>query len=283
MPSPRHAAGRLAGYPENPDLAQAAAEPAVAAAMQVIRCGKRCKVATWCLLLALLLFVVPCWDAVADGMPVWFQVIMIAITSVLLAGLVEVMCAWVASGKEWGRISLEAQSAARAIIEYRTRVRDSRGVRGLFWSVVAWSVLALGLLFLLGLAVLCTPSAINGAAYLAGAGTTATFTPTSHEQSCDSKGKCSTVTEGFLGRGATRTHWTWHGEVPLSRSFQVRELLVQWGATDPIQSDWSAAGNLAIGLLGVLAGILLSVLTILRLAAGRWLLHLTRRSREYRP
>jgi hypothetical protein len=134
-------------------------------------------------------------------------------------------------------------------------------------------------LLLLGLAVICAPVAINGAAYLAGAGTTATFTPTSHEQSRDSKGNCSTVTDGFLGSGAT---WTWHGNVPLGHSFQIREPVVQWAATEPIQSDGSAAGNLALGLLGVLAGVLLSALVVLRAVGGRWWLHLTRRSREYR-
>lgn len=282
MPIPRHAAARPSGYPENPELERAAADPAVAAAMQIMRRRKHGKTATCCLLVALVLFAPVCWDAVAAGTPVWFQVIMIAITSVLAAWLVEVIRAWVADDKEWGRIPVEVQAAARTIIEYRTRVRDSRGPRKLFWAVVAWSAFSLGLLLLLGLAVLCAPSAINGAAYLAGAGTTATFTPTSHEQSCDNKGKCSIVTDGFLGSGASRTTWTWHGNVPLGHSFQIRELLVQWGATDPIQSDWSAAGNLTIGLLGVLAGVLLSFLTVLRAVGGRWFLYLTRRSREYR-
>jgi len=215
MPIPRHAAARPSGYPENPELERAAADPAVAAAMQIMRRRKHGKTATCCLLVALVLFAPVCWDAVAAGTPVWFQVIMIAITSVLAAWLVEVIRAWVVGDKEWGRIPVEVQAAARTIIEYRTRVRDSRGLRKLFWAVVGWSVFSLGLLLLLGLAVLCAPSAINGAAYLAGAGTTATFTPTSHEQSCDSKGNCSIVTDGFLGSGASRTTWTWHGNVPL--------------------------------------------------------------------
>jgi hypothetical protein len=282
MPHSRHAAARPSGYPEDPGLERVAADPAVAAAVQVMRRRKHCKTATCWLLFVLVLFVPVCWDAVATGTPVWFQVIMIAVTSVLIAWLVEVIRTWQAGDKEWGRIPVEAQAAARTIIEYRTRVRNSRGLRNIFWSVFAWSVFSLGLLLLLGLAVICAPVAINGAAYLAGAGTTATFTPTSHEQSCDDKGNCSTVTDGFLGSGASRTTWTWHGNVPLGHSFQIREPVVQWAATVPIQSDWSAAGNLALGLVGVLAGVLLSALVVLRAVGGRWWLYLTRRSREYR-
>jgi hypothetical protein len=283
MPHPRHAAARPSGYPEDPELERAAAEPAVAAAIQVMLRRKHCRAATWWLLFVLVLFVPVCWDAAATGTPVWLQVIMIAITSVLVAWLAEMIRAWAVGDKEWGRIPVEAQAAALTIIEYRTRVRDSRGLRNILWSVFAWSVFSVGLLLFLGLAVLCAPLAINGAAYLAGAGTTATFTPTSHEQSCDSKGKCSIVTDGFVGSGASRTTWTWHGNVPLDHSFPIREPVVQSAATVPVQSDWSAVGNLAGGLLGFLAGALLSFLIVLRAVGGRWWLYLTRRSREYRP
>jgi hypothetical protein len=58
---------------------------------------------------------------------------------------------------------------------------------------------------------------------------------------------------------------------------------VQWAATLPFQSGWSAVGNLAGGLLGFLAGALFAFLIILRAVGGRWWLYLTRRSREYRP
>jgi len=282
MPHPRHAAARPSGYQEDPELERVAADPAVAAAVQVMRRRKHCKAATSWLFFALVLFVPVCWDAVATGTPVWFQVIIIAITSVAVAWLVEVIRTWQAGDKEWGRIPVEAQAAARTIIEYRTRVRDSRGLRNIFWSVFAWSAFSLGLLLLLGLAALCAPLAVNGAAYLAGAGTTATFTPTSHEQDCNSKGQCSIVTDGFVGSGASRTAWTWHGNVPLDHSFPIREPVVQWAATLPVQSDWAAVGNLAGGLLGFLAGALLAFLIILRAVGGRWWLYLTRRSREYR-
>jgi len=282
MPHPRHAAARPSGYQEDPELERVAADPAVAAAVQVMRRRKHCKAATSWLFFALVLFVPVCWDAVATGTPVWFQVIIIAITSVLVAWLVELIRSWQAGDKEWGRIPVEAQAAARTIIEYRTRVRNSRGLRNIFWSVFAWSAFSLGLLLLLGLAALCAPLAVNGAAYLAGAGTTATFTPTSHEQDCNSKGQCSIVTDGFVGSGASRTAWTWHGNVPLDHSFPIREPVVQWAATLPVQSDWAAVGNLAGGLLGFLAGALLAFLIILRAVGGRWWLYLTRRSREYR-
>ena len=278
MPHPRHAAARPSGYQEDPELERVAADPAVAAAVQVMRRRKHCKAATSWLFFALVLFVPVCWDAVATGTPVWFQVIIIAITSVAVAWLVEVIRTWQAGDKEWGRIPVEAQAAARTIIEYRTRVRDSRGLRNIFWSVFS-----VGLLLFLGLAVLCAPLAVNGAAYLAGAGTTATFTPTSHEQDCNSKGQCSIVTDGFLGSGASRTTWTWHGNVPLDHSFPIREPVVRWAATLPVQSDWSAVGNLVGGLLGFLAGTLLAFLIILRAVGGRWWFYLTRRSREYRP
>jgi hypothetical protein len=282
MPHPRHAAARPSGYREDPELERVAAEPAVAAAMQIMLRRKHGKTATSWLLIALMLSAILTWTAVTAGPPAWFKVIMIAITSVLVAWLVEVIRAWQAGDKEWGRIPVETQAAALTIIEYRTRVRNSRGLRNIFWSVFAWSAFSLGLLLLLGLAALCAPLAINGAAYLAGAGTTATFTPTSHEQDCNSKGQCSIVTDGFVGGGASRTAWTWHGNAPLDHSFPIREPVVQWAATPPVQSDWAAVGNLAGGLLGFLAGALLAFLIILRAVGGRWWLYLTRRSREYR-
>jgi hypothetical protein len=279
MPHPRHAAAHPS---EDPELERAAADPAVAAAMQVMRHRKHGKAATSWLLFALVLFAIFSWTAVTAGAPVWFQVIMIAITSVLVACLVQVIAAWRAGDKEWGRIPVQAQAAALTIIEYRSRVRNSRGLRNVFWSVFAWSAFSLVVLLFLGLAAFCAPLAINGAAYLAGAGTTATFTPTSHEQDCNSKGQCSIVTDGFVGGGASRTAWTWHGNVPLDHSFPIREPVVQWAATLPVQSGWSAVGNLVGGLLGFLAGALLAFLIILRAVGGRWWFYLTRRSREYR-
>jgi hypothetical protein len=282
MPHPRHAAAHPSGYPEDPELERAAADPTVAAAVQVMRRRKHGQTATSWLLIALVLSAVLSWTAVTAGAPVWFQVMMIAITSVLVACLVQVIAAWRAGDKEWGRIPVEAQAAALTIIEDRSRVRNSRGLRNVFWSVFAWSAFSLVVLLFLGLAVFCAPLAINGAAYLAGAGTTATFTPTSHEQDCNSKGQCSIVTDGFVGGGASRTAWTWHGNVPLDHSFPIREPVVQWAATLPVQSDWSAVGNLVGGLLGFLAGALLAFLIILRAVGGRWWLYLTRRSREYR-
>lgn len=183
--------------------------------------------------------------------------------------------------KEWGRIPVEAQAAAEAVNEYRTNVADSRGVRGLLWSVFAWSAFSLGMLLFLGFAVFAAPSAVNGVAYLAGAGTTATFTPTAYGPSCY-RGHCSTVTEGFVGSGASRTHWTWHGKAPLGRPFPIRQPFVSWPTVAPIQSYWSATGNLAFGLFGVLIGVLITFLCVLRAVGGRWWFHLTRRSREYR-
>jgi hypothetical protein len=283
MPHPRHAAAHPSGYPEDPELERAAADPAVAAAMEVDRRREHCHAATTWLLIGLVLSASLTWIAVTAAAPVWFTVIMIAITSVLVACLVEVIRTWAAGDKEWRRIPVQAQAAALTIIEYRTKVRDSRGLRNVFWSVFAWSAFSVGLLFFLGLAALCAPLAVNGAAYLAGAGTSATFTPASHEQDCNSKGQCSIVTDGFVGSGTSRAAWTWHGDVPLDHSFPIREPVVQWFATAPVQSDWSAVGNLVGGLLGFLAGALLAFLIILRAVGGRWWFYLTRRSREYRP
>jgi hypothetical protein len=283
MPRPRHAAEHPSGYPEDPELERAAADPAVATAMQVMRRRKHSHTATSWLLVALVLSAIFSWAAVTAGAPVWFRVIMIAITSVLVACLVEVIRTWRAGDKEWGRLPVQTQAAALTIIEYRTKARDSRGLRNVFWSVFAWSIFSLGLLLFLGLAALCAPLAVNGAAYLAGAGTAVTFTPASHEQDCNSKGQCSIVTDGFVGSGASRTAWTWRGNVPLDHSFPIREPVVQWFATAPVQSDWSAVGNLVGGLLGFLVGALLAFLIILRAVGGRWWFYLTRRSREYRP
>jgi hypothetical protein len=118
------------------------------------------------------------------------------------------------------------------------------------------------------------PIAVNGAAYLAGAGQTVTFTPESYNYACDSPGDCTQVTQGTLGRGGSPTAYTWPHAVPLHHPFPVQPTLLRWPTAPRIYSDGDARTNLIVGLIFVVAGALMPLLLgwhLLRVTRlGRW-------------
>ncbi len=115
--------------------------------------------------------------------------------------------------------------------------------------LVTWALCWVGLLLILVVAVVSLPAIVDGAAYLAGAGKTATFDPVSHQTNCD-RYSCGTVTDGILETGGGGVSASWQNVVPLGRPFQVREPVWRWGlGLALIDSDKTAIIAIAVCLL----------------------------------
>src|SRR3984957_16735020 len=133
-----------------------------------------------------------------------------------------------------------------------------------FTWVFSWVMM----LILLGIGVASVPGLVDGVAYLAGAESSSTFLPLSYGQDCGRSG-CSTVTYGVLANG---TSVTWPEQVPLGRSFAVREPLWDWGfGAQMIDDDGTAIGTIVAGVLFTITGVF--ILVHLFKLARRWLRH----------
>lgn len=142
--------------------------------------------------------------------------------------------------------------------------------------LVTWVLRWIGMLAILVVAVVSVPAVVDGAAYLAGAETTVTFDPISHQTNCD-RYSCQTVTDGVLETGGAGTSATWQNVVPLGKPFQVREPLWRWGlGLALIDSDGTAVIAIALSLLIEGAAILV-VVKVTRLALS-WRRHQQRQS-----
>jgi hypothetical protein len=153
------------------------------------------------------------------------------------------------------------------------RRRGLRAAAAAWWSpprnlpVLAQVVLAISVLALLGVSVRNLPPAVNGAAYLVGAGQRDTLTAVSHEQAC---GKCALETIGVLRRTGQRVSWL--QVIPLGTSISVRDpVWAPFGATGPntdmIDGDGDAAGNIIL-VAGLWAFAGLAAIPVIRI---RWL------------
>ncbi len=136
---------------------------------------------------------------------------------------------------------------------------------------VAWAVRWAGMLLILVVAVISAPGVVDGAAYLAGAGSTVTFSPVSHQTTCDPY-SCETGTDGILATGGAGVEATWPDVVPLGRPFQVRAPAWRWGLGDAlIDSDAIAVAAVLVSLL-IEGFAVLVLVSIIRLARN-WLRH----------
>jgi len=114
-----------------------------------------------------------------------------------------------------------------------------------FTWLYGWAVMVL----VLGIGIGALPVLVNAAAYLAGAGRSVMFMPTSTHEDCGRHGQCSIVTNGFLQNPA-RTPATWPGQVPLGKPFPVRQPAWAWGwGSHLITSELTAVGSLLASLL----------------------------------
>jgi hypothetical protein len=157
------------------------------------------------------------------------------------------------------------QQAGARTAHYPARAHaSSYPPRHRFTLMYAWFVLAI----VLGIGVASLPGMIDGVAYLAGAESISTFTPTSYGQDCGRSG-CHTVTNGVLSNGASVT---WNNEVPLGDPFRVRVPLWDWGFGSALMDGDPAA--VVYVILGVLFdGFSVLVLVHLVKLGRNWLRH----------
>ncbi|HEX4061347.1 MAG TPA: hypothetical protein VHY58_10040 [Streptosporangiaceae bacterium] len=126
-------------------------------------------------------------------------------------------------------------------------------------------------------AVVFVPRLVDSVAYLAGAGSSATFVPGSYFQQCTSRAGCSTGTNGVLEVNGHPSAATWPAQVPLNVPFRVREPVWRWALGSGLINGYGTAiGSLFVGLLFE-GGALLAAFIILRPVFGRL------RRRRHRP
>jgi hypothetical protein len=135
---------------------------------------------------------------------------------------------------------------------------------------VIWVLRWVGMLLILVVAVVSVPAVVDGVAYLAGAGHTATFDPTSYQTNCQYT--CQTSTDGILETGGTRVDASWPNVVPLGRPFQIRAPVWRWGlGLALIDSDRTAVIAVVISLL-IEAGAVFVAVGLVRLVRN-WRRH----------
>ncbi|MGH3157261.1 MAG: hypothetical protein ACRDNF_11885 [Streptosporangiaceae bacterium] len=132
---------------------------------------------------------------------------------------------------------------------------------------------AFGLVLLAGwmtAAVVIAPRLVDSVAYLAGAGSSATFDPGSYVQQCGYRGGCATmVTNGVLTVNGHQSPATWPSVVPLKVRFTVREPVWRWAlGSGLINGTVTAIGSLIVGLIFE-AGALLAAFIIVRPGLNR--------------
>jgi hypothetical protein len=117
--------------------------------------------------------------------------------------------------------------------------RRSRGLRVI--TRVGWCFGVLFILVATGVLVAVVPDQVNSAAYLAGAGQPALFSPSAHVSQCG-QGELI-VTSGTLGSAGAPAAWP--GAVPIGRPFSVRSPV--WNA--PCEADITTGVGQAARLL----------------------------------
>lgn len=114
---------------------------------------------------------------------------------------------------------------------------------------VFWLVLLTG--WMMG-AVVVFPRLVDSAAYLAGAGGSATFVPRSYVLQCGGRrlGCSAMATDGVLEANGHSSPVTWPSQVPLNVPFTVRKPVWRWALGSGLMSgDVTAIGSFFVGLL----------------------------------
>jgi hypothetical protein len=124
---------------------------------------------------------------------------------------------------------------------------------------VLWFLGWVGMVLILGVAVVSVPAVVDGVAYLAGAEHTVTFDPVSYQTNCDQY-SCQTTTDGIMQTGGAGVQASWPDKVPLGKPFQIREPVWRWGLGGAlIDSDRTAVIAILVSLLIEGAGVLVVV------------------------
>jgi hypothetical protein len=224
-----------------PDTADTGADLRVAATIRLLH---RRRSWAWTTVASLLLFLVvagvtgalapgPGAGAIVGGV----FILMLAVLTV--AGLVAV----VADTVRLHRANPEAREQARRQTSHHSiYAHPRRYPRHRVSWVLGWISMLLGLFW----GIYLLPQVVNAVGYLAGAGNTATFRPTSYAQSCNST-VCGTDGTLEIGGGVAAT---WPERVAIGQSFQVRvPVWNAWGQPWGLIDGPTAAGNITDGIL----------------------------------
>jgi hypothetical protein len=207
---------------KSPDSSATDPDPAVAAAVRLLHRRRGWIWATvisavaWVTAAGLLGSLAP--DGSGPGVAVG-AIFVLLLTAAVIVGLVASVVDTVLLRRRHAGVRQQARALTA---HYPARAHaSSYPPRHRFTLLYAWFVMAI----VLGIGVASLPGMIDGVAYLAGAESSSTFTPTSYGQDCGRSG-CHTVTSGILSNGASVT---WNSEVPLGEPFSVREPMWDWG------------------------------------------------------
>lgn len=226
--------------------------PETAAAVRLLRRRRRWTMAAYCtcLVFAILLIatVIASVQALRSGgsfPPAWQLAAFLGVP-----GAIALTCL---AGAVRGSVRLrgvpgEAQARARAVLSWRPARVRARAERRFGWfAKTAFWVFVLGYQALL---VALIPGVVDGAAYLAGAGPSATFVPQSYQQVCI-KSACHTETLGRLEGVSGSAGTDWPAQVPLGRPFAVREPVWTWGlgSGQLINDTLAAVERVGVGVL----------------------------------
>ncbi|HXY43333.1 MAG TPA: hypothetical protein VEH29_04035 [Acidimicrobiales bacterium] len=207
-------------------------------------------------------------QAVSQGTPPpsWFLFIVIVLAALAIVGIV----AYVVDAARLRRRPPAVRAQAAQLFTHQpsqSRLHHYPPRHRLIWAL-RW----LGMLLILGVAVLSVPAVFDGVAYLAGAGSKVTFDPTSYQTDCYVRGGCTTATDGIMEIGGAWVDATWPDVVPLDKPFQIRAPVWRWGLGEAlISSDVIAVVAILVSLLMEAGGVLV-VITMVRLARN-WRRH----------
>lgn len=189
-------------------------------------------------------------------------IFVLLLTGAVIVGLVASVVDTVLLRRRYPGVRRQAK---RRTAHYPVRAHaSSYPPRHGFTLLYAWFVMAI----VFGIGVVSLAGLVDGVAYLTGAESSSTFTPTAYGQACGRSG-CHTVTNGILSDG---TSVTWSREVPLDQPFTVREPLWNWGfGSGLMDGDPIAILYIVLGLL--FDGFCVLVLVHLVKLARNWLRH----------
>lgn len=238
--------------PGGPDEAPPLADPETAAVVRLLRRRRRWTVAACCTVpvfaILLIATVIASVQALRSGdsfPPAWQLAAFLGVPGAIA---VTALAGSVGGSVRLRNVPGETQARARAVMSWRPARVRARAERRFGWFArTAFWVFVLGYQALL---VALLPGVVDGAAYLAGAGPSATFVPQSYQRVCIKSG-CHTETLGRLEGVSGSAGTDWPAQVPLGRPFTVREPVWTWGpgSGQLVNGTLAAVERVGVGVL----------------------------------
>jgi hypothetical protein len=138
------------------------------------------------------------------------------------------------------RAEARARAVHHPVVAHAYRYPPKHPIAGVFGKLLLALWIALTISFL--------PNQVNAVGFLAGAGRSTTFFPSSYGQECG-RGGCHTVTDGTIASGSRTVDATWPYQVQLGRPFSVRApVWANYGTVQLVGSDGNAVASIIVGL-----------------------------------